>query len=176
MDRAVHRSARRPPVVTAAASHSTPTPRPRVLLLGLGNDILSDDSIGLRVAVALRERLRGNPHVTVVETAEMGLSLLDFLVGFDRLVLVDAVQTARALPGYVHEIAGEDLSSLPAVAPHFLGVGEVLALGRQLGLSMPREVKIFAVEVADPFTVGTELTPALNQALPHIIKRVEAAL
>jgi hydrogenase maturation protease len=162
--------------VNPARPDSPPDRQRRVLLLGLGNDVLSDDSIGLRVAAALRERLRQKDHVTVVETTEMGLSLLDFMVGFDRLVLVDAVQTARALPGYVHEIAGEDLSSLPGFSPHFLGVGEVLALGRQLGLSMPREVKVFAIEVADPFTVGTELTPALKEALPEIINRVEAAL
>lgn len=162
--------------MTTAASPSAPTGRPRVLLLGLGNDILTDDAIGLRVVAALRERVRDKQHVTAVETSEMGLSLLDFMVGFDQLVLVDAVQTSQARPGFIHEISAEDLSSLPAISPHFLGLGEVLALGRQLGLSLPREVKIFAIEVADPFTVGTELSPELKAALPHIIHRVEGAL
>ncbi|HPC59195.1 MAG TPA: hydrogenase maturation protease [Verrucomicrobiota bacterium] len=162
--------------MTPAAFQSPLAHPPRVLLLGLGNDILTDDAIGLRVVAALRERVRDKKHVTAVETAEMGLSLLDFMVGFDRLVLVDAVQTCQAKPGFVHEISAEDLSSQPALSPHFLGVGEVLALGRQLGLSMPREVKIFAIEVGDPFTVGTELSPELKAALPGIIHRVEAAL
>jgi len=48
-------------------------------------------------------------------------------------------------------------------------VGEVLALGRQLGLSVPRRVKILAIEVQDPVTVGTSLTPALEEVLPVIV-------
>ena len=144
----------------------------KTLLLGLGNDILTDDAIGLRIAAALRERFADEEDITVAETAEMGLSLLDFIAGFDTLVLVDAIQTPKATPGFVHEIEGDDLQTVPAISPHFLGVGETLALGRKLGLSVPRKVKIFAVEVQDPFTVGTQLTPALQAALPFIVEQI----
>jgi hypothetical protein len=57
-----------------------------------------------------------------------------------------------------------------------VGVGETLALGRQLGLAMPEQVKIFAIEVEDPFTLGTDLTPALQSALPGIVERIAAAV
>jgi Ni,Fe-hydrogenase maturation factor len=62
------------------------------------------------------------------------------------------------------------------VSPHFLGIGETLALGKELGLSVPSEVKIFAIEVEDPFTVGTRLTPAVAAALPGIVERVARAV
>jgi Ni,Fe-hydrogenase maturation factor len=52
---------------------------PEILLLGLGNDILTDDAIGLHVAAAVRERLAGCQFLTVRQTGEMGLSLLDFI-------------------------------------------------------------------------------------------------
>jgi len=55
-------------------------------------------------------------------------------------------------------------------------VSETLALGRQLGLAMPERVKIFAIEVEDPFTVGTALTPTLQAALPSLVGRIRAAL
>ncbi len=148
----------------------------KLLLLGLGNDLLTDDCIGLRVAAALQEPLAGRENITVAQSAEMGLALLDSLVGFDTLVLVDAIQTRQAAPGFVHEMDGADLQTLPAISPHFLGVGEVLALGRKLGLSVPTQVKIFAIEVQDPFTVGTQLTPALEAALPRILERIALAL
>jgi len=144
----------------------------RTLLLGLGNDILSDDGVGLRVAAAIEKRLTDRTNVTVVSTTEMGLSLLDQIVGFDDLVIVDAVQTPQGSPGSVHEIDGNALASLPAVSPHFLGLGEVLALGRKLGLAVPDRVRIFAIEVQDPFTVSTDLTPSLESALPSIVDRV----
>ncbi len=106
----------------------------------------------------------------------MGLSLLDFVVGFQELVLVDAVQTGRAPPGFLHQFEVSELKTLPAFSPHFLGIGEVLALGRELGLPVPCRVTIFAVEVADPFTVGTQMTPALRGALPVIVERITSAL
>jgi len=105
-----------------------------VLVLGLGNDILSDDAVGLNVAREIRRHLSDSDGIEVQETSEMGLALLDHIVGFADLILVDAVQTRQAPPGFLHEFDGGQLKILSIVSPHFLGVGEIVALGRQLGL------------------------------------------
>ena len=107
---------------------------PHTLVLGLGNDILCDDAIGLNIVRELRSRLAGVDGVDVKETMEMGLALLDFIVGYRRLILIDSVQTGQSPPGFLHEMEGADLKILPARTPHFLGVGETLALGRMLGM------------------------------------------
>jgi hydrogenase maturation protease len=146
-----------------------------LLVLGLGNDILSDDAVGLNVAREIRQHLSGTDGIDVQETSEMGLSLLDYIVGFEDLILVDAVQTGQAPPGFLHEWDLSQLKVLPVVSPHFLGVGEIVALGRQLGLSVPRRVKIFAIEVRDPFTVKGCMTPPLRRVLHSIAQRVLAA-
>jgi hydrogenase maturation protease len=145
------------------------------LVLGLGNDILTDDAVGLAVVRALRSRLKDLPDVTLVECMEMGIALLDHITGYRNLVLVDSVQTGRQPPGHLHEVSPGDLSVLPRVTPHFLGIGETLRLGRQLDIPMPEEVRIFAIEVEDPFTLGEALSPSLQSALPAIIDRIEAA-
>ena len=147
-------------------------PRKGVLLLGLGNDILSDDAVGLYVAREIRQRLSDLDGVEVHETMEMGLSLLDYIVDFETVVLVDAVQTGRVPPGHLHEFNSDNLRILPTTSPHCLGVGEVLALGRELGMAMPGRVRILGVEVQDPFTIKTQITSALRRALPGIIERV----
>jgi hydrogenase maturation protease len=144
----------------------------RVLVLGLGNDLLTDDAVGLEVAREVRSRLGSHESITVEETVEMGIALLDFMAGYGAVVLVDAVQTGRATAGVVHELRAEDLTLLPGAAPHFLGVGEVLALGRVLGYEMPSRVEIFAIEVADPFTMGTRMTEALEAAVGPVVERV----
>jgi hydrogenase maturation protease len=144
----------------------------KTLLLGLGNDLLTDDSIGLRLAAVARERLAHNPNITVAQTCEMGLSLLDFVVGFDHLLLVDAIQTGRGPPGFVHQIEGFDGHLLPTLSPHFLGVGEALALGRKLGLPVPQCVRILAIEVEDLFTVSQELSPTLQAAFPRLTDQI----
>ena len=165
-----------PALETTAAPEIPPSPAVRVLLLGLGNDILTDDAIGLHVVRQFQSALVGHPEIEVRETTEMGLALLDFITGYSAVLIVDSIQTGRAAPGSLYELDAGALRQLTGRTPHFVGVGETLALGRQLGLTMPEQVKILAIEVEDPFTVGTTLTPALQEALPGIVDGVHAAL
>ena len=160
-------------------NHTPPEPPDharQLLLLGLGNDILTNDAVGLHVVRELGHKLAGLPTIDVRETTEMGLALLDFITGYRTVVIVDSIQTGSAPPGFLHELDASALNQLTGRTPHFLGVTETLALGRRLGLAMPERVTIFAIEVEDPFTLGTSLTPALRSALPSITERVAAAL
>ncbi len=157
------------------SSGSPAVARP-ILLLGLGNDILTDDAIGLRVVRHLAGELHGHPHIEARATTEMGLALLDHVAGREKVLLVDAIQTGQVPPGSLLELDPTAWVNHTGRNPHFLGVGETLALGRQLGLPMPQQVKILAIEVADPFTLGTTLTPALQAALPHAIARARQVL
>ena len=153
-----------------------PGPARPLLLLGLGNDILTDDAVGLFVVRDLRPKLAGHPSIDIRETTEMGLALLDFITGYRTVVIVDSIQTGKAPPGFLHELDASALNQLTGRTPHFVGVSETLALGRQLGLAMPEQVRIFAIEVEDPFTLGTAMTPALQAALPGIVQRIADAL
>jgi hydrogenase maturation protease len=147
----------------------------RVLVLGLGNDILTDDAIGLIVTREVGRQLQPHEGIETRWTTEMGLALLDEISGCAALILVDAVQTGRASAGHLHEFAVNDLELRPSATPHFLGVGETLALGRLLGLTMPWSVRVFGIEVEDMRTLGTQLTPALAQAVPRAVETVLAA-
>ena len=153
-----------------------PSPAPRLLLLGLGNDILTDDAVGLHVVHELQRELAGNPAIDCRETTEMGLALLDFITGYRAVAIVDSIQTGKEAPGFLHELDATALNQLTGRTPHFVGVSETLALGKQLGLPMPEQVRIYAIEVEDPFTLGTALTPALQAALPGIAARIRTAL
>jgi hydrogenase maturation protease len=157
-------------------SQDATSPGPRVLLLGLGNDILTDDAVGLHVVHELQRELAGQPSIDFRQTTEMGLALLDFITGYRAVAIVDSIQTGKAPPGFLHELDAASLNQLTGRTPHFVGVSETLALGKQLGLPMPEQVKIFAIEVEDPFTLGTALTPSLQAALPAIVARIRAAL
>lgn len=148
----------------------------KILVLGLGNDIMRDDAVGLHVVRQVRQRLPDNSCIDVRESTEMGLALLDHVTGFDELVIVDAVQTGTAQPGTVHVFDPTDLKPARLVSPHLAGVSEMLAFGNALGLQMPRRVTIYGIEVEDPFTVDTELTRRLQCALPGIVARVTSAL
>lgn len=148
----------------------------RVLLLGLGNDILRDDSIGLRIARSLAEDFAGHPSVHVRETTEMGIALLDFLVGYTHAIIVDSIVTGLVPAGTVHLLDIDSIKRLTVHTPHFLGVGETVALGNHLGLPMPNDIRVMAVEVHDPYTLGETLTEPLCAAFPHILEQVRAEL
>ncbi len=157
-----------------------PVPGPeaarQILVLGLGNSLMSDDAAGLEAARRVRPACRGLPSVIVAETEEMGLSLLDVMAGYRAVILVDAVCTRRRDVGELWEQTDRDLASVPEFSPHFLGVGEVLSLGRALGMAMPDEVRILGIEVADPWTVGHGLTPKVAAAIPRAATRILAWL
>jgi len=146
----------------------------RVLVLGLGNDILTDDAVGLHIAAAVRPRLASIANVEVKATTEMGLALLDEIAGHEGLVLVDAVQTGKVPAGHIHEMDPGEFTGVLTTVPHFLGIRETLALGNLLGLPMPDRVKIVAVEVEDPFTLGTTLTADVAAAVAAAADRVTA--
>jgi hydrogenase maturation protease len=164
------------PVALSGLGCEPARPPARVLVLGLGNEILTDDAVGLQVVRALREQLDPEGPVQALEVEEMGLSLLDYIVGCRDLVLVDAIQTGAVPAGTLHELDGTELQTRRGGSPHFLGVGETLALGRLLGLAVPRRVRIVAVEVADPYTLGVGLTPAVMAALPAALAAVRVAV
>ncbi len=165
-----------PALEPTPAPQTPPSSPPRFLLLGLGNDILTDDAVGLHVVHELQRELAGHPAIDCRETTEMGLALLDFITGYRSVVIVDSIQTGKAAPGFLHALDAAALIQLTGPTPHFVGVSETLALGKQLGLPMPTQVRIFAIEVEDPFTLCTVLTPALQAALPGIVARIRTAL
>ena len=148
---------------------------PRRLVLGLGNDLLGDDGIGLRVV----ESLRCRPSLAHFDfdTAEgAGLGLLDILAGYQRALIVDCVPADGGPPGQVLRLPPDELAARAlTLSSHYAGLPQVLALGRRLGLAMP-EVEVLAISVKDPYRIGPGLSPALHRALPSVVAQVERAL
>ncbi|MDA8217829.1 MAG: hydrogenase maturation protease [Dehalococcoidales bacterium] len=142
------------------------------LIFGLGNPILSDDAVGLVVARAVHA-LVAHLGVEFVEASVAGLGVLDLIAGHDRVIVVDAIQTSGGSVGDLYELSPGDILSTPRLAsPHDVDLGLALELGRHFELAMPEEVVIYAVEVADPYTFGEELTPRLAERVPEIVQTI----
>lgn len=144
----------------------------RTLVLGLGNDIIGDDAAGILAARALRQELAGLEGVEVVETALHGVALLDLFLGFDKAVLVDAIQTGKVPPGTLVEVDPDTLTAVAAPSPHYAGVPELLSIAKQLDLDFPTEIRIYAVEAEDLYTIGGSLSPAVKESLGDLVDRV----
>ena len=88
----------------------------KTLVLGLGNPILSDDSAGCRVAMALQEKLH-MPDVDIREASIAGLDFLDTLAGYDRTIIIDTIQTGQGEPGQIYRFGLEILATHPPRRP-----------------------------------------------------------
>jgi hydrogenase maturation protease len=146
------------------------------LVLGLGNDLLSDDAVGIVAARALRAELEGRPDVVVEESSLAGLALLELFLGYDRAVILDSIRTGRRPPGSVCELSPADLDAVVAPSPHYAGLPEMLAVARRLDLAFPREILVLAVETEDPYTLGGGLSEPVRRALPALLARVRELL
>ena len=139
----------------------------RTLILGMGNPIISDDSVGIRVAERLEERLRGREDVTVISTSTSGLTLVDLISGYDRVVVVDSIQTQGGKPGTIYRLSPDSFDQAQHAATlHGVGLLGALALGKSLELDMPGEVVLFAIEAQDIVTFGEQCTPEVEAAIP----------
>jgi hydrogenase maturation protease len=158
------------------AEMSDAQPGERVVVLGLGNTILSDDGIGILAARELARRLVGEP-VVVRELPWAGFSILDVLVDFDWAILMDAIVTGQSPPGTLtHWAVPRQCPGRRFISPHDMNLFTALDLGRHLGLAMPSRISLFTVEALDAETVAEELTPPVAAALPTLVKTVLATL
>ncbi len=138
----------------------------KTLVLGLGNPILSDDGVGFRIARGLKGRL-ADGEVTVAEASLAGFDLLDLLIGYDRAIIIDAIQTDEGKPGSVYRLSLDEFEAA-SHAPfcHGVNLTTAIRLGRQLGLNLPSRIDIFAVEATDVSTFGEDLSPEVERAVP----------
>jgi hydrogenase maturation protease len=143
----------------------------KTLVLGLGNELLSDDGLGLLAVRKLKDE--NKLKADLIECSLSGMALLDIFIGYDRAIVVDAVKTGRGAPGTIYELNPEDLGPVFAPSPHYAGLPELLATAAQLGLDFPGEIKIFAMEVDDPYTIGGGLTEPVKEVLGELADKIK---
>jgi hydrogenase maturation protease len=149
----------------------------KTLVLGLGNPILADDGVGIYIVRAAAARCPQLDGVTFAEASMGGLRLLDLLAGYERVILVDAIQTRNGQPGKFYWLGPGDLhASLHSGCTHDLSLPGALSLGRRLGMQVPsdQDLTILAVEVQDVLTLGGTCTPAVVRAIPHAVEAMLA--
>jgi hydrogenase maturation protease len=163
------------------------------LVLGLGNPILGDDGVGWRVVEAAQEawrRIADERRKTNDETASSfvlrpssiiefdfvslgGLALMERLIGCDRAILVDAIQTRDGVPGAIYRLTLDDLPTLHADAIHDASLKAALAVGRQLGARLPQEIVVIGIEAVNLWDFSESLSP---QVVASVARAAEMVL
>jgi len=146
-----------------------------VLVLGLGNSLMSDDAFGVRVIEELQRHYVFPAGVKVVDGGTLGLDLLPFLEETRRLLIVDALEM-HAAPGQIFRLAGEEVPRAFAskLSVHQMGVQDLLAVAELQGYCPP-ELVVWGVQPAS-IEMRIGLTAAVAPTLATVVQSVLAEL
>lgn len=142
-----------------------------ILVLGLGNILLSDEAVGVSVVEELKRRYSFYPEIDIIDGGTKGLDLLPFLEGRKKVLIVDAVDFGKE-PGYIGILENKEIPAVlhSKLSVHHIGLGEVLLASEMLGI-MPEEICLIGIQ---PLTLetGIELSPLIASKIDELLGRV----
>ncbi len=149
----------------------------KTLVIGLGNPILGDDGVGWRVVEEVARRTAGRPEVETDCVALGGLSLMERLTGYERVILVDAIHTGQKPAGTVSRFLLSDLPDLTAghsASAHDTSLRNALNVGRSMGIPLPEDsqIHVIAVEVQNVYDFSEKLSPPVEAAVSVAVESV----
>lgn len=147
--------------------------RNRILIQGIGNEILTDDGIGPKIV----KRLQGSfskKDIDFNTAYSGGLELLDYIQGYDTVIFIDAIRTKDGIPGTVYQLSPENFNA----AIHLSSVHDVsfitsIELGKKLGLDMPGSIHIIAVEIVEDKIFSNDFSPQIQMRFEEIFDEIK---
>ena len=141
-----------------------------IVILGIGNLLLSDEGVGVHVANKLME-MDLPEGVSVVEGGTDGFRLLNIITEADRLIVIDSVMTGAA-PGSIYKFNIEEVKNCPSgfkTSVHQIGILEVINMSGLIGKTP--HTTVIGIE-PQSLEMGMELSPEINDKIPRIIEIV----
>jgi len=150
-----------------------------MLVIGLGNPILGDDSVGWRIVEHVQKQIIDESHVEFDFLSLGGLSLMERMIGYKQVILVDAIITGNNPVGTVllnplDQLPNRALGHL--CSAHDTTIQNALAVGKSLGAQLPDQIYVITVESLNVNDFTEELTPEVLHAIPEATQRVLACI
>jgi hydrogenase maturation protease len=145
----------------------------KTIILGVGNQILGDDGVGIHIANKLKNRIQ-DPNITIDEAITGGMNLLDLILGYDRAIIIDAVKTEEGESGEVKRILLSDFSTMHSCNPHDVSLIEAIEIAKKMGeLRIPQEIIIIGVLMKQiPCEFGEVLSEKIAAAVPTAVEMI----
>jgi hydrogenase maturation protease len=143
----------------------------KTIVLGVGNPILQDDGVGIHVANQLKQHVN-HPNVTIDEALTGGMNLLDLITGYDKAILIDAVNIRNEKDGEVKRFLLSDFSSAHSDNSHDVSLLEAIELAKTLGeKKIPCDIVIIGIVLKKmPNEFGEKLSPKIAAAVPKAVE------
>lgn len=136
-----------------------------ITVLGVGNTILSDEGFGVRVVEYLQKNYTFPQNVQLVDGGTLGVELMHFIVGTQKLLIIDSIN-GGVEAGRIFHLRDDEIFRhfTQKISAHEVGIQDVLTMLEITGKKIPR-VELIG---AQPYSLeaGTELTPQMKKLLP----------
>jgi hydrogenase maturation protease len=156
--------------------------RKTTLLIGLGNPILGDDGVGWRIVEDVEPLLNKRPdaakqqhQIDVVYLSLGGLSLMEHMEGYAHVIVADSILTKNHPNGTIYSLPLSrlpDFSSGHSTAIHDTSLATALEVGRKMGMFLPEDIWVVAVEAEYVFDFSEELSEPVQAAVPGAVEIV----
>lgn len=149
----------------------------KTLVLGIGNTIRGDDGVGIKISEALKGQLDFSA-VEIKQTHESGINLLDKIFGYEKVVIIDSIQSQGEMIGDIYRWnlleKWPGASAMP-YSLHNIGLAEILNLAYGL-IDTPKEVIIYAVNTGDNDSFRDTMSLKIKRAIPKVVELVKNEL
>ncbi|MGC9364870.1 MAG: hydrogenase maturation protease [Fidelibacterota bacterium] len=145
----------------------------KVLIIGLGNNLLTDDGIGVYIARQLRSAFSG---WDVIASADSGFGLLDQMYGYERVIIIDSIITGKKPVGAIHRFSAADFKGHIPFSIHSTDILSILKYARQCGFMVPDRIDFLAVEIEDNQTFGESFSGAIERQKRRIVIDIKAQI
>ncbi len=146
-----------------------------IVLLGVGNILLTDEGLGIHVVNELRRNYTFTPAITIIDGGTMGMELLSYMRGMKKLLLVDAI-SGEGKPGTIYEFVHDELEDYftEHISVHEVGMQDILRI-RAIQEDPLEDAVVVGVE-PETLDVGFEPSSVVQQSLPEVKERVLSVL
>lgn len=143
-----------------------------IIIVGIGNPILGDDGVGIHVLRELKGRdIDGG--IVLEEAFTGGMNLVDIIVGYDRAILIDAVEKHEDAPGTVYLMDAREMESAHSTNPHDTSFPEALELSMKMGQKkLPSEIHLVGINIRAQYDFKDELSDEVSRAVPEALEKV----
>ena len=146
-----------------------------ITVLGIGNIVLGDEGFGVRAMEHLQQTSEYADDVEFLDGGTLGMELLPFITGIDRLLIIDAVR-GGGKPGDIYIFRGDEVDAHFAdkLSAHEIGIQDVLTALKLTGREIPEVVVVGAEPLC--LDAGTNLSPVMIKALPGVCQLAAAEI
>ncbi len=144
--------------------------RPDILILGIGNILMADDGVGVRVVERLRDHSLPET-VELVDGGTAGADLIDILSDRQKAIVIDAIDI-DAEPGSIHRFNGDTwmASAGRTLSLHEVGLAQALSMVRLIN-SAPRELVVYGIQI-QTIETSLELSTPVAEAIVSVTQRI----